>query len=167
MENLNIVAALVVLSKLVIKFTPVFVYNKWHLGIFPRSYTPPSATEVTEWMQLHLPYTMRFSSLLLKLVDSLNLLGVRSSSNINLMVLCKHSLICHARTHHWGQVLSVRSLFVLNILYVCTSRRKMIAFAGSEFHIITMFVTLITNGISYMMCRYFDIQRTVHRDIFL
>lgn len=154
MENWNIVVTVIVLSKLVIKFPPVFIYNKWHLGVFPRSYIPPFATEVTNWMQLYLPYTLRFSSMLPKIGDSLNLLGVWSPSNIHLMFSCKHSLICHARTHHWGQVLSVRSLFVLNVLYVCISRRKIIAFSGSKFHIVALFVTWITNVISYMMCRY-------------
>jgi len=37
---------------------------------------------------------------------------------------------------------------------IALSRLKINAFSGSKFHVVTMFVTLITKGISYMMCRY-------------
>ena len=68
------------------------------------------------------------------------------------MVLCKHSLICRTRTHHCAKILSVQSLFVLNVLYVLTNRRKRIAFSASKFRIVAMFVTVELRTVFHIRC---------------
>jgi len=157
MEDLDIVATLIILSKFVTKFRPVFIYNKngtWGGG----GLSSQLRTSVCLWMKMHLPYTLRRRRRPRPRIAEAWWQPKLTRS----VIVFRHSFdgFVQAFTYLPCPNTPLRESLVGSIALclkcpICVYRRhKMIAFSGSKFRIVTMFVTWITNGISYMTCRY-------------